>query len=643
MRRVAIAPAILLASLQGAAAAQRPGMEKARLELAVDRTSYLAGERARIAAVAVVEDGWHIQSHTPSFDYLIPTELTVELPAGWAPAEIEYPRHTLWTAQFEPTPLAVYEGRVRILAAVAVPAGWAEPAVEVGARLRYQACDDRQCLPPRDAVARVVLVVGGAGEPLNEELFAALDGAPPGGPPGGGREADPLATGATAGAAANGDSVTGGSAGPGSPDAGSASGDGRRAAGTGLFGILLLGVLGGLVLNAMPCVLPVLSLKLVGILQHAGRDRRAIVVGGLATSAGIVTSFLALAALAIGVRAAGGLVGWGVQFQNPTFVTFLAIVVLLFSLNLWGLFEVPLPRALSRFGAGGAHEGAVGHFVTGLFATLMATPCSAPFLGTAVGFGLAQSAGVIVAVFAAIGVGMALPYLFMAAVPGSVARLPRPGAWMIQLKIVLGFLLAGAAIWLLYVLSSQVSPERLASIEVGLLVLALVVWLAGSTDASRGARALGQAGVAAAIAGTLYLSAHATPVEHEVKRPAAGSIGWTDFDRSRAESLSRDGQLVFVDVTADWCFTCKANERLILDTREVADAFARHQVVPMRADWTNQDEEIARFLADYGRYSIPFYLLYRPGAEPHLFPELLRKRDVLRVLDESAGREARRQ
>ena len=399
-------------------------------------------------------------------------------------------------------------------------------------------------------------------------------------------------------------------------------------------------MLGGLILNAMPCVLPVLSLKLVGILQHAGQDRRAIATGGLATSAGIVTSFIALALLAIGVRAAGGLVGWGVQFQNPAFVVFLAIVVVLFCLNLWGVFEVPLPRALSRFDAGGAHHGVLGHFVTGLFATLMATPCSAPFLGTAVGFGLSQSAGVILAVFTAIGIGMALPYLFMAAVPGSVARLPRPGAWMVKLKVVLGFLLAGAAIWLLYVLSSQVSPERVAAIEVGLLVLSLLVWLGGDPMGSRAARAIGsgrRGGRDRRHALHRRARRRRSPSTQRDRSPRDGGIDWTVFDRGQAESLARDGRLVFVDVTADWCFTCKANERLILDTREVTAAFARLQVVPMRADWTNQNEAIAHFLADFGRYSIPFYLLYRPGAEPHLFPELLTKRDVLRVLDESAG------
>jgi len=614
--------------LSFALGAQPPPLAKARLELAADRTSYAAGERFRIAAIADVDPGWHIQSHTPSFDYLIPTALTLELPDGWVEAEIEYPPHELWTSQFEDEPLAVYDGRVRILAASTVPAGWGGTAAEIAARLRYQACDDRQCLPPREATATVILPIGEPGEPVNEALFSAPED----------RASVERGTGEAGAAAASGGDPRG-------PSATGGGGDtAPPAAVAGLAGVLLLGVLGGLVLNAMPCVLPVLSLKLVGILQHAGRDRRAIVVGGLATAAGIVASFLALAVLAIGVRAAGGLVGWGVQFQNPVFVTFLAVVVVLFCLNLWGVFEVPLPRALSRFGVGGAHEGALGHFVTGLFATLMATPCSAPFLGTAVGFGLSQSAAVIVAVFAAIGFGMALPYLFMAAVPGSVARLPRPGAWMVELKVILGFLLAGAAIWLLYVLSAQVSPERLAAIEIGLLVLALLVWLAGERARSgrRATRAVAQTAVVAAAAATLWLAAAATPVELEVARPAAESIGWAEFDRDQAEGLAREGRLVFVDVTADWCFTCKANERLVLETAEVTAAFARHQVVPMRADWTNQDEEIARFLADHGRYSIPFYLLYRPGGEPHLFPELLRKRDVLRVLDESAGLTASR-
>ena len=255
--------------------------------------------------------------------------------------------------------------------------------------------------------------------------------------------------------------------------------------------MLLLALVGGLILNAMPCVLPVLSLKVFGLVRSAGHGRSEVVRGALATAAGIIVSFLALAIAAIGAKAAGAAVGWGIQFQRPGFVAFLAVVVVLFCLNLWGLFEIPLPQRLARLGgigigtgvstgasgASGPREGLAGHFFSGLFATLMATPCSAPFLGTAIGFALAQPAPVVFAIFAALGLGMALPYLLIAAAPGVARLLPRPGAWMETVRGVMGFLLAAAAVWLFYVLSSQVAPEQLAAIQLGLLGIALFTWI----------------------------------------------------------------------------------------------------------------------------------------------------------------------
>jgi suppressor for copper-sensitivity B len=562
--------------------AQRPRLERAELSLAVDRSSYAAGDTARIAARLVVEPGWHVQSNTPTFDYLIPTELSLTAPPGWLVGDVTYPRHTMWTAEFEDEPLAVYEGEVLLFAELAVPSE-ARGTATVEATVRYQACDDRQCLPPIDATASLELPIGNTGRPTNAAIFTPGESAP------------------------------------------------RATASTGLLGILAVGLLGGLILNAMPCVLPVLSLKLLGLLHHAGQHKRVVVAGSLATAAGIVVSFWALAGLAILARSAGELIGWGVQFQNPTFVTFLTLVVLLFCLNLWGLFEVPLPARLASYGDGG-HEGIAGHFVTGLFATLMATPCSAPFLGTAVGFGLAQSGGVILAVFTAIGIGMSLPYLALAAFPSSTSWLPKPGIWMLKLKVVMGFLLAGAAVWLLYVLASQVSGERLAFIQGGLLLVSLFVWLTHASREVGLGRALARVGVVAGILLTLALSAGGGPAPSAGTTEIASLIQWTDFDRREAEALAQEGRLVFVDVTADWCFTCKANERLVLETTPVADAFERHGVVAMRADWTNRDEEIAQFLADFGRYSIPFYMLYQPGAEPHLFSEILRRDDILEAL-----------
>jgi len=406
--------------------------------------------------------------------------------------------------------------------------------------------------------------------------------------------------------------------------------------------MLLVAVVGGLILNAMPCVLPVVSLKVFGLVQSASHGRREVVRGALATAAGILVSFWALAGLAVGAASAGAAVGWGVQFQRPGFVAFLAVVVTLFCLNLWGLFEIPLPPVLARLGGAGAREGLAGHFGSGLFATLMATPCSAPFLGTAIGFALTQPAPTVFAIFTAVGAGLALPYLVLAATPGASRILPRPGAWMENLRGIMGFLLAGTAVWLLYVLAAQVSPERVAAFEVALLVLALCTWfLHRAAPGRRAARGVAGAALAVvAVAAVALAASGAAGGAGAGSRVAAqpdGPIAWVDFDRGRAESLAASGQLVFVDVTADWCFTCKVNERLVLNTPEVAAAFATHHVVPMRADWTNRNDAITRFLADHGRYGIPFYLLYRPGRDPYVFSELPSKTAILVALDDASS------
>jgi len=218
--------------------------------------------------------------------------------------------------------------------------------------------------------------------------------------------------------------------------------------------------------------------------------------------------------------------------------------------------------------------------------------------------------------------------------------LPKPGEWMLTLKVVMGFLLAGAAVWLLYVLAAQVPSEVLAFIEIGILLLALFVWLSKHAQPSGATRRLALAGVVASILGTMWLSIDTETPTASSSTVASSLIEWTDFNRSEAEALAREGRFVFVDVTADWCFTCKANERLVLETTLIAEAFERHGVIAMRADWTNRSDEIARYLADYGRYSVPFYLLYRPHAEPHLFGELLRKKAILAALEEPVTQQA---
>ena len=590
-RSSVLALAILAFGVAPAGSAQPPDLEKASLTLAADRTAYAPGSAAVVVARVTVEDGWHVNANVPTFDYLIPTELVLALPEGWKTAGITYPEAEHQKFTFAEEPLAVYDGTVEIHAELAVPAGAAAGGYPVAATLQYQACDDQQCLPPTEATAKLDLTVGSGGEATG--AAASLD------------------TGGGAGAAATGVS--------------------RRAAlSAGGFAILL-GILGGLILNAMPCVLPVLSLKVFGLVQSAGQGRREVVRGSLATAAGILVSFWGLAAAAVAARAAGSAVGWGVQFQRPGFVAFLAVVVVLFCLNLWGLFEITLPWRVARLAGGGPREGVAGHFATGLFATLMATPCSAPFLGTALGFALGQDTGIVIAVFTAIGVGMALPYLLLAAWPGAARLLPKPGPWMDTLKGTMGFFLAAAAVWLLYVLASQVSAERRAAIELALLALGLLVWMRHRTRAGSALRRAAAVGVLAAAVAPLLLAVagEAGAATGNGGEPARKLIAWVPFDGARAQALAARGTPVFVDVTADWCFTCKVNERWVLETPEVAGAFREHGVVPMKADWTNKDEEIRAFLAAHGRYGIPFYLLYRPGRGPHLFGELITRDELI--------------
>jgi suppressor for copper-sensitivity B len=403
--------------------------------------------------------------------------------------------------------------------------------------------------------------------------------------------------------------------------------------------MLWLALLGGLILNGMPCVLPILSLKVFGLVRAASQSPGAVRAGALATSAGILLSFWALAGAAIAAQRAGAAVGWGIQFQQPGFVAFLAVVVLFFTLNLWGLFEIVLPHRIATAAErGGGGEGLGGHFASGLFATLMATPCSAPFLGTALSFALGQSAATIFAIFTAVGVGLALPYLLLAAAPGTAKLLPRPGPWMDTLRGAMGFLLAGAVVWLLYVLAAQIAPESVAFFELALLAVALALWAAHRARAGAAPRKAWWALALALSAAAILLAARAPRAEARATAAEAGgsTIAWIPFDRAAAERLAaEEGRLVFVDVTADWCVTCKVNERLVLYTPEVAGAFERLGVVAMQADWTNRDDGIARFLAEHGRYGIPFYLLYRPGAPPHVFGELISKQGIVEVLEVS--------
>ncbi|RAU23309.1 disulfide bond formation protein DsbD [Paramagnetospirillum kuznetsovii] len=401
---------------------------------------------------------------------------------------------------------------------------------------------------------------------------------------------------------------------------------------SGLLAMMAVALLGGLILNLMPCVLPVLSIKVLGVLSHGGGERGHVRASFLASAAGIIASFLALAALAIAVKQAGQAVGWGIQFQQPGFLVTMVVLLALFAANLWGVFEISLPTWLMT-GGGGNHHTVLGHFLSGAFATLLATPCSAPFLGTAIGFALARGPEEITAIFAALGVGMASPFLAVAAWPDAALRLPKPGRWMITVRKLLGLALAATGIWLLTVLAAQTGLFAAlvsgGAVTAAIAIMAVKHRLPASSRSAVGACVVALAGLALAA-----------PFHGDGGQASAsgGTIPWVAFDRAALTRLTGEGKVVFVDVTADWCITCKVNKAAVVERGEVARRLGLPQTVAMKADWTKPDETISRYLASFGRYGIPFNAVYGPAAPDGLaLSELLSESEVLAALDKAAG------
>ncbi len=410
---------------------------------------------------------------------------------------------------------------------------------------------------------------------------------------------------------------------PGSVNVGIRDGAGSSS----IWYILLLALLGGLILNLMPCVLPVLSLKLLSVVGYGGRNTADVRRGFLATAAGIVFSFLLIAGALIGFQSAGFAIGWGIQFQQPLFLVIMTLIVLLFACNLFGLFEIILPgRVADLAGTAGNTHSLGGHFLTGAFATLLATPCSAPFLGTAVGFALSRGPADILSIFLFLGVGLSLPYLLVAAVPQLATRLPRPGRWMVWLRRILGLALVATAVWLVSVLAALLGLQGALSIA-ALAALIVVVLALRRLPGSRLGQHAGKVSLLLTAAAIAVGGLSSAPSEQA--SPVLPAALWQPFDQAAIQRLTEQGKSVFVDVTADWCLTCQVNKKLVLDRSPVADWLAGKDVVAMRADWTRPNAAIAAYLARFGRYGIPFNAVYGPQAPNGIaLPELLTSGDI---------------
>jgi thiol:disulfide interchange protein DsbD len=401
-----------------------------------------------------------------------------------------------------------------------------------------------------------------------------------------------------------------------------------QAGASGLLGTLALAFIGGLILNLMPCVFPVLGIKILGFVNQAGHERGKVVAHGLVFTAGVLLSFWTLAGVLAVLRAGGDQLGWGFQLQSSAFVFGLTAVMLVFALNMSGVFEFGL--AATGVGAGlQMKSGYAGSFFTGVLATVVATPCSAPFLAPALGAALALSTVQAFAVFTAIAIGLSTPYLLLSIFPGAVNVLPRPGAWMETFKQFMAFPLYATVGYLVWVLAGQVSESSLLTILFALVVIAMGAWLYGRWNAPGASAGRARFGL---IAGFALLGCGAwLGWPHP---PAPTDITWEPWSAGRVAQLRADNRIIYVDFTARWCATCQANKKFVFHDATVLKTFHDKNIATLRGDWTNADPLITAELAKYHRSAVPFNLVYLPGEpEPETLPELLTPGIVLQVVD----------
>lgn len=417
---------------------------------------------------------------------------------------------------------------------------------------------------------------------------------------------------------------------------------GAQEAGTSVLLAIVFAFLGGIILNLMPCVLPVLSIKILGFVQQTGNDRKKIATHGFVFTAGVLVSFLVLAGVLLLLRAGGQELGWGFQLQSPVFVIILSLFLFLFGLNLFGVFEIGTSLTAVD-GKVAQKEGHFGGFLSGVTATVVATPCTAPFMGSALGFAFTQPAIVTLVIFTFLALGMAFPYLMLSLFPNWIKYLPKPGKWMETLKQFMGFLLVGTVIWLLWVLGIQAGSTTIVITLAILLFASIGAWVYSKWvgfNSKRNVKIIARTVSFVLIAGSLAFGMTAVDTSPPQSRNVSSSsnskseLNWQKFSPEKVKELKASGKPFFIDFTAAWCLTCQVNEKVALTSSEVVQMFPEKDIVALKADWTSRDETITRALAEYGRNSVPVYVLYKGnGEKPEILPEVLTPKVVLNAIE----------
>ncbi len=403
---------------------------------------------------------------------------------------------------------------------------------------------------------------------------------------------------------------------------------------------LLMALIGGLLLNFMPCVLPLLSVRALSLVQMSRENRKSIFVGSIFYTTGIVVSFLILAGLVVAVKLSGEQVGWGFQFQNPVFVLILVAAIFAFSLSMFDVYVISLPGGNLAAKASGK-KGHAGSFFAGVFAVLVATPCTAPFLGPALGFAFTQPPLMIFSIFILVALGLAFPFILLGIWPGFIRRIPKPGPWMTVFKELMGFLLIGTTLYLLNTLYHQIGMQNFMRVLVFLLFLGFSCWLYGKFSRVGSKPGLQWIGLGVAL-GIVVASAFFTlrfEAQDNLRQTIVqGENRWEPFSKKRLENYRAEGKPVFLDFYAEWCTNCKVNEASVLNTQEIATAFDRYGVKLLKGDFTMYDEEIAAHIAELGKGGVPVYALYAPGKDrPIVFPELITKAMITNTLNTELG------
>ena len=574
---------------------------------------YSLGSLNKESSVTVeitIPDNWHVNANIAADEFLKPSSIEISA-KGVHFGDPKWPEPIKEYSEALDLENLVFKGYFQIKLPVdSVDADY--DTLTTQATFHYQACDNSICLAP----SSVTFGVGPIG--FNKKSNTAS------------------AVGNGSNLKKNGDSEQGNDEGSLAnasetrPD--NATNEGNSA---GTLVLLLSALLGGLILNLMPCVLPVLSLKLFSLIKQAGESRKRLLMLGSATTVGILASFWLLAAIVAAVKAGGGNAGWGMQFQSAGFIAFMVVILSAFAMSFFGVFEIWLPgNATTKMDSAGRKQGLAGAFFTGALLVLLSTPCSAPFLGTAMGFAFTASTPVLFLFFTAAGIGLALPYMLVSAFPSVLKVFPKPGAWMVTLQKVMGVLLLGTVAWLLWVVHEQAG-------NYGVAVFAVIAFL--SVILSFAIGKIAPPGVAfirevAAVVGSIVLLAafwfaFASPkYEAEVnaifETRAAQLItedGWYRYTPELIENFAKTGRTVFIDATADWCLTCKANEAAVLNREDFKHAMDSLNVARVKADWTRETPEVTALLKSMGKSGVPAYAIYPSGdaSKQIVLPELL--------------------